>query len=339
MKKNKNEVITLAHGAGGRLARKLINDYIKKYFKSEKLSKLEDGALININSKSYVITTDSFVISPLFFSGGDIGKLSVCGTVNDLAAMGAKPEYLTCGFILEEGLKFSDFEKILKSMSKTAKEAGVEIVTGDTKVVQKNKGDKIFINTTGVGRIIKPSLKISASNAKPGDVVIISGNIGEHEIAVLKDREGLSFQAKIKSDCAPLNNMIEQLILSGVKIKSMRDPTRGGVASILNEIAETSKISIVIEEEKLPVSKPVLAACSIMGFEPLSLANEGKMVIIVDKKDAEKAIKNLKKHKYGKNSRIIGYVKKGDGNLILKTRTAGERIVLMPEGEQLPRIC
>lgn len=332
-------IITLAHGSGGRLSRDLIDNYIKKYFSCKELDKLEDGTLVKINSKNCIISTDSFVISPPFFSGGDIGKLSICGTVNDLAAMGAKPLYLTCGFILEEGLKISDFEKILKSMSKTAKQADVKIVAGDTKVVQKNKGDLIFINTTGIGKLIKPELKISASNAKSGNVVIITGNIGEHEIAVLKDREGLSFEADIKSDCAPLNKMIEELLLAGIKINAMRDPTRGGLAGILNEIAKDSKVDIVIDEEKLPVSKPVAAACSIMGFEPWYLANEGKMVIIIEKKYAGDLLKILKKNKYGKNAKIIGIVKKGNGKLILKTKTGGEKIILLPEGEQLPRIC
>lgn len=336
---NKDNIITLSHGAGGRLARELINKYIKKHFSCSELDKLEDGALININSKTAVVTTDSFVVSPPFFSGGDIGKLSICGTVNDLVAMGAKPIYLTCGFILEEGLKLSDFEKILKSMSKTAKLAGVKIVAGDTKVVQKNKGDLIFINTTGFGEPIRQGLKISSSSAKPGNIVIITGNIGEHEIAILKDREGLSFEANIKSDCAPLNNMIEKLLTSGVKINTMRDPTRGGLAGILNEIAKDSGVDIVIEEEKLPISKTVRAACSIMGFEPWYLANEGKMVVIIEKKDERKALNALKKSKYGKKSKVIGQVKKGSGKLILKTKIGGEKILLMPEGEQLPRIC
>jgi hydrogenase expression/formation protein HypE len=333
------DIITLSHGAGGRLSRELINGYVKKYFSCRELDKLEDAAIIKLNSKTGIITTDSFVISPPFFSGGDIGKLSVCGTINDLSAMGAKPLYLTCGFILEEGLKISDFEKILKSMSETAAQSDVKIVTGDTKVVQKNKGDLIFINTTGFGEPLRPELKISASNAKTGDKVIVTGNIGEHEIAVLKDREGLSFEADIKSDCAPLNGMIKKLLDADVNMHAMRDPTRGGLAGVLNEIAADSKVNILIEEEKLPVSKTVKAACAIMGFEPWYLANEGKMVIILEEKDAIKAIRILQKHKYGKNSKIIGEVKKGNGRLILKTRIGGEKILLMPEGEQLPRIC
>ncbi|MBP7792407.1 MAG: hydrogenase expression/formation protein HypE [Candidatus Goldbacteria bacterium] len=333
------DIITLSHGAGGRLSRELINKYVKKYFSCTELDKLEDAARIKINSGTGVITTDSFVISPPFFSGGDIGKLSVCGTINDLSAMGAKPLYLTCGFILEEGLKISDFEKILKSMSKTAEQAGVKIVTGDTKVVQKNKGDLIFINTTGFGVPVRHGLKISASNAKPGDKVIITGNIGEHEIAVLKDREGLSFEADIKSDCAPLNGMIKKLLDADVTVHAMRDPTRGGLAGVLNEIASDSKVNILIEEEKLPVSKTVKAACSIMGFEPWYLANEGKMVIITEERDVIKALKILKNDKYGRKSEMIGEVKKGNGRLILKTRIGGKKVLLMPEGEQLPRIC
>jgi len=335
----KQDIITLSHGSGGRLTRELISKYIKKYFSCNELDKLEDASLIKINSKKGFVTTDSFVISPIFFSGGDIGKLSICGTINDLAAMGAKPLYLTCGFILEEGLKISDFIKILKSMAKTARQAGVKIVTGDTKVVQKNKGDLVFINTTGFGIPVKQGLKISASNARPGNVVIITGNIGEHEIAILKEREGLSFEANIKSDCASLHKMVEKLILSGIRINAMRDPTRGGLAGVLNEIAEYSKVKIIIDEEKLPLSKPVIAACSLMGFEPWFLANEGKMVIIVEKEDAKKTLKILKSHKDGKNSAIIGEIKKGKTMLILKTKIGGEKILLTPEGEQLPRIC
>ncbi len=334
-----NDIVTLSHGAGGKVARKFIENYIKKYFLCSELEPLEDGAIIKVNSKRAVITTDSFVIFPYFFSGGDIGKLSVCGTVNDLAAMGAKPLYLTCAFILEEGLTLSDFEKILKSMKKTAIKAGVKIVAGDTKVVPKTKGDGIYINTTGYGELIKENLKISVKNAKPGNAVIITGYIGEHEISILKDREGLSFTANIKSDCAPLNKMIEKLILKNVKINTMRDPTRGGVAGVLNEIALSSNVDIEIYEKQVPISKIVQSACKIMGFEPLYLANEGKMIIILDDKDAKKAINILKQDKYGKNSKIIGYCKKGTGMVTIKTKSGGKRILLQPEKEQLPRIC
>lgn len=334
-----DNIITLSHGSGGKIARKLIENYIKKYFLCPELKSLEDGAIIKVNSKKAVITTDSFVIFPYFFSGGDIGKLSICGTINDLAAMGARPLYLTCGFILEEGLPLSDFEKILKSMSKIAKETGVKIVAGDTKVVPRTKGDGIYINTTGLGEPIDENYKISVLNAKPGNAIIITGNIGEHEIAILKDREGLSFTADIKSDCAPLNKMVEELILNKIKINTMRDPTRGGVAGVLNEIAKSSRVDIEIFEDKLPISRVVRSACSIMGFEPLYLANEGKMIIILDNKDAEKAINILHRNKYGKNARIIGYCKKGSGTVKIKTKSGGIRILLQPEKEQLPRIC
>ncbi len=333
------DIITVAHGSGGKIARKLIENYIKKYFLCPELKTLEDGAIIKINSKKAVLTTDSFVITPYFFSGGDIGKLSICGTVNDLTAMGAEPLYLTCGFILEEGLKIANFIKILKSMKKTAKQAGVKIVAGDTKVVPKSKGDGIYINTTGYGELIDENLKISVLNAKPGNVVIITGNIGDHEIAILKDREGLKFSADIKSDCAPLNNMIKKLIKNKIRINVMRDPTRGGVAGVLNEIAKSSNVDIEIYEEKLPINKVVIAASSMMGFEPLFLANEGKMIIILEDKDAEKALKILRKSNLGKNSAIIGYCKKGNGIVKIKTKTGGMRILLQPEREQLPRIC
>jgi len=334
-----NEIITLSHGAGGKIARELINDYIKKFFNCPELNKLEDGAIIKTNSKKAVLTTDSFVIYPIFFSGGDIGKLSICGTVNDLSAMGAKPLYLTCGFILEEGFLLSDFKKILQSMKKTAKEADIKIVAGDTKVVPKSKGDGIYINTTGYGELLDEKICISAYNAKPDDSVIITGNIGDHEIAILKEREGLKFDAKVKSDCAPLNQLVKELITAKIKIKAMRDPTRGGIAGVLNEIAQSSRVDILIDENSLPVNKVVLSACSIMGFEPLYLANEGKMIIILESDDAQRALKVIRKNKYGRNAKIIGKVIKGKGLVKLKTKTGGVRILLQPQGEQLPRIC
>jgi hydrogenase expression/formation protein HypE len=336
-----NDIITLAHGSGGRAQLRLINDVIKKRFSNPVLNKMEDGAVLPRPAGRIVLTTDSFVVSPIFFSGGDIGRLSICGTVNDLAAMGAKPFYITAGLIIEEGLRISEFERILASMQKTAKEAGVIIVGGDTKVVEKGKADKIFINTAGMGIMINPGLDISASNAAPGDAVIISGTLGDHEISILKDREGIGFEADIKSDCAPLNKMTAALIKAGIKISAMRDPTRGGLSAVLNEIASASGVEIDIQESEIPVKKAVAAICSVLGFEPLYLANEGKMAIFCQSKQAKRALAILKKTKYGRDVAIIGRVtgKNKKGKVVLKTGAGGERILLMPEGEQLPRIC
>ncbi len=335
------DIITLTHGSGGKAALRLINDYIKKYFSNEVLNRMEDAALLKINNKAICITTDSFVISPLFFSGGDIGRLSISGTVNDLSAMGTKPLYITIGLIIEEGFSIADFEKIIISMKKTAVESGVKIIAGDTKVVEHGKADKIFINTTGVGELIDSKSKISVSNAMPGDAVIISGSIGDHEIAILKEREGLDFKSKIKSDCAPLNKIIEKLIINKIKINTMRDPTRGGLATVLNEVATYSGTDISIEESKVPIKKAVKAACDILGFDPFYLANEGKMVIICSKNHTKRALKLLKSTIYGKNAALIGYIgnKKQKPRVTLKTRIGGERILFMTEGEQLPRIC
>jgi len=335
-----NEIITLAHGAGGRAAQRLIDDYIKKYFSNEILDKLEDGSVLELNSKKIVMTTDSFVVNPVFFAGGDIGKLSICGTVNDLAAMGARPMYITAGLIIEEGLEISDFERILSSMKKTAEESGVKIIAGDTKVVEKGKADRIYINTAGIGEIINTALNISASSAKEGDFVIISGTTGDHETAILKEREGIGFEADIKSDCAPLNNMIEKVINTGAQISVMRDPTRGGLATVLNEIAAASGVEIKISEELIPVNEIVKSACSILGFEPVYMANEGKMVIITAPGDEKKVLEALRKTEYGKEAAVIGKV---TGNkkpaVIIETISGGERILMISEGENLPRIC
>jgi hydrogenase expression/formation protein HypE len=335
------DVITMAHGSGGRAQQKFINEVIKKYFSNPVLDKMEDGAVLPPVKGRIVMTTDSFVVSPVFFPGGDIGRLSICGTVNDLTAMGARPLYLTAGFILEEGLSITDLEKILASMQKAAKEAGVIIAGGDTKVVEKGKADRIFINTSGIGEMVRSGINISASNAVPGDAVVISGTLGDHEISIVKGREGLEFGAVISSDCAPLNRMLEPVIKAGVRINAMRDPTRGGLAAVLNEIAAASGIEISIDEDKIPVKKAVKSICSVLGFDPLYLANEGKMALLCAGKDSMRAVSILKKNKYGRDAAIIGNVSGKDrkGKVLLKTSAGGGRIVFMPEGEQLPRIC
>jgi len=279
------------------------------------------------------------VVNPIFFPGGDIGKLAVCGTVNDLAMSGAKPLYLSLSFIIEEGLSQSELNEIVNSAQEAAKEAGVEIITGDTKVVNRGSADKLFINTAGVG-IIPEGVNISGSNARPGDKVILSGTIGDHGIAVLSQREGLRFSTQLKSDCAPLNQLVTEMLNASPNIHCLRDPTRGGLATTLNEMAEQSKVSIRIEEEKLPVREEVLGACEMLGFDPLYVANEGKLVAIVPAGDAERVLAAMQKNHYGKDAVIIGEVSaENPGRVVMKTRLGASRIVDMLVGDILPRIC
>ncbi|HRU39715.1 MAG TPA: hydrogenase expression/formation protein HypE [Candidatus Goldiibacteriota bacterium] len=314
---------------------------IMKYLGNPTLNKMEDSACLPGINGRMAFTTDSFVVSPAFFSGGDIGKLAVCGTVNDLAAAGAKPLFLTAGLILEEGFSIRSLEKILISMKKTAFEAGVTIVAGDTKVVERGKADKIFINTSGLGSINQSCGELSVSNAAPGDAVIISGTLGDHETAILKERKGLSFKSLVKSDCAPLYGMIKPLLRLGKSLHSMRDATRGGLAAVLNEIAASSGVDLMIYGSRIPVNKAVKAACGLFGFDPLFMANEGKMAVICDSGVKNRVLKILRKHKYGRKAAIIGEVLRRNKSpkVYEKTDSGGERIVLMPEGEMLPRIC
>ncbi|MBN1693015.1 MAG: hydrogenase expression/formation protein HypE, partial [Dehalococcoidales bacterium] len=284
-------------------------------------------------------TTDSYTVNPIFFPGGDIGKLAVCGTVNDLAMSGAKPLYLSLAFIIEEGLPLADLKKILASIKKAADESGVKIVTGDTKVVDKGGADKLFINTAGVG-IVPEGVDISASNAKPGDKIILSGTIGDHGIAVLSQREGLKFKTPVPSDCAPLQELVADMLSVTKNIHCMRDPTRGGIATTLNDFAEKSGAGIIIEEEKVPVAKAVLAACELLGLDPLYIANEGKLAAIVPAKDADSVLAAMKENKYGRNACIIGeVVAEHPGRVIMKTSLGASRIIDVPVGELLPRIC
>jgi hydrogenase expression/formation protein HypE len=336
-----NDVITLSHGSGGRKMQRLITGVILKYFDNPILRKMDDSAVLPPVKGRLAFTTDSFVVSPLFFSGGDIGRLAVCGTVNDLIAVGAKPKYLTAAFIIEEGFKTPDLERVLLSMKKAAREAGVIIAAGDTKVVEHGKADGIFINTSGIGVIESNNIKISASNAKPGDAIIISGTLGDHETAILKERKGLGFDSTLKSDCAPLNKMLQPMIKPAYGIHVMRDPTRGGLAAVLNEIASASGTDIRIYNNKIPVNKTVRSACAIFGFDPLYMANEGKMAVICADKSKNRVLQALKKHKYGRNAAIIGRVlrKSKSPKVYEATNAGGERIVFMPEGEMLPRIC
>ena len=330
--------ILLAHGSGGKLAHELVEKNFLKALANPLLAKLDDSAVFDLSGR-LAFTTDSYVVNPIFFPGGDIGKLAVCGTVNDLAMSGAKPLYLSLSFIIEEGFQQSELNQIVDSIQKAAQEAGVKIVTGDTKVVHHGSADKLFINTGGVG-IISEGVSISGSNAKPGDKVILSGTIGDHGIAVLSQREGLRFSTQLESDCAPLNGLVTEMLRVSPNIHCLRDPTRGGLATTLNELAKQSKVSIRIEEEKLPVREEVLGACEMLGFDPLYVANEGKLVAIVPAEDADNVLKAMRENHYGKDAAIIGEVRaKYPGRVVMRTCLGASRIVDMLVGDLLPRIC
>jgi hydrogenase expression/formation protein HypE len=334
-----SEKILLGHGSGGKLAHQLIKEIFLPFFKNEILKQQDDAALILPNKNRLAFSTDSYVVDPIFFPGGDIGKIAVCGTVNDLAMMGARPLYLSAGFIIEEGFLLADLKRILKSMQQSAREAGVKIVTGDIKVVHHGAADKIFINTSGIGEI-QTKRTISGGNAGVGDVIIINGSIGEHSIAVMAKREGLELDVNLKTDCAPLNHLVQKMIKAVPDIHVLRDPTRGGIATSLNEIAAASKVALKIKEDQIPVSSRVQAVCEILGFDPLYLANEGKLLVFCPKNKADKLLKIMKTDKYGRKSCIIGRVmEKPAGKVFMETRLGGHRIVDMLAGEQLPRIC
>jgi len=323
--------ITLAYGGGGEETNKLIKDIFYKNFSNEILESAEDSAVINLHGKT-AFTTDSFTIDPIFFNGGDIGKLSIAGTCNDLAMMGAKPKFLSASFIIEEGFEFSDLEKIVKSMSNELNKIGAKIVCGDTKVVPKGAVDKIFINTTGIGEVIKDN--ISAHNLKVGDKILVSCDIGRHGSVVLAKRFGVD--SEIESDCKVLWEEVKALIDAGIEIKAMRDATRGGLSAVLNEWAEASEVGIEIDEEKIPISDEVLGLCEIFGFEPMDLANEGTFIVAVDNKDSQKAIEILKN--FNPSASIIGEIVEGK-KVVLKTEYGSKRYIDLPKGELLPRIC
>lgn len=338
-----NERIVMGHGSGGKMTHDLIKSLFWKYFRSEMITSGNDAAVINSfqlrRTDRIAICTDSHVVSPLFFPGGDIGRLAVCGTVNDLAMMGADPLWLTAGFILEEGLELKTLEQILYSMQKAAEEAGVEIIAGDTKVVQRGKGDGIYINTSGYG-IVRQPINISCNNAKPGDLVILSGTIGDHGIAVLMARGELGFEAEIQSDVAPLNHMVAELCKVCTQIHVLRDPTRGGLATTLNEIATSSNVCIYLEEVKIPIQTTVSAACEVLGFDPLYIANEGKLVAIVHPSEADKVLSIMRKTQIGAQASIIGEVKSSpERKVLLRTSIRTTRVLEMLSGEMLPRIC
>ena len=336
----KEHNILLGHGSGGRMMHELIMEVFIKHFGNEILNDQTDSAILTAGSSEIAFTTDSFVIDPLFFPGGNIGKLAVCGTVNDLAVSGSEPLFLSVSFIIEEGFPVRDLEIITESLAAEAKKAGVLIVTGDTKVVNKSKCDKLFINTAGIGRMKKENLYISkALNLQSGDVIIINGTIGDHGMAVMNARESFNFKTNVESDCASLNKLINE-VLDKYPVKFMRDPTRGGVATVLNELAGKTGLGIEISEPELPVNNGVRAMCEILGFDPLHIANEGKVLIVAGENYGLKILEVLKNNEFGKKSAIIGrIVNDHPGKVVLRNETGGRRIVDSLTGDQLPRIC
>jgi hydrogenase expression/formation protein HypE len=333
-----DETILLAHGSGSRLSHELIEKNFLPPLANPLLAKLDDSAVFDLSGR-LAFTTDSYVVNPIFFPGGDIGKLAVCGTINDLAMSGAAPLYLSLALIIEEGLALSELTRIVKSIKAAAEEAGVNIVTGDTKIVNRGSVDRLFINTAGIG-VVPPGTDISGANAKIGNKVILSGTIGDHGIAVMSQREGLKFSVPVKSDCAPLNKLVSKMLEASSQIHCLRDPTRGGLATTLNELARQSRVGIRIEEDKIPVRDGVRAACELLGFDPLYVANEGKLVAIVAADNAQKILSKMKRNRYGADASIIGEVTaEHKGKVIMRTRLGASRIVDMLSGELLPRIC
>ncbi|SHJ26886.1 Hydrogenase maturation protein, carbamoyl dehydratase HypE [Clostridium cavendishii DSM 21758] len=333
------EIITLSHGEGGKSTHEIINKIFYKHFSNEILMQQGDSSIVKELNGKIAVTTDSYVINPIFFPGGDIGKLSICGTINDLAVSGATPLYITVGFILEEGLKLSDLERIVTSMSETAKVCGVKIIAGDTKVVEKGRGDRLYINTTGIG-IIKNDFNLTGTNIKPGDKVIVSGTLGDHGITILCQRTELNFDSQIKSDCNSLHLLIEDILKVSKEVKFIRDITRGGLATNLNEILQEKQVSVVLKEKSIPIKNEVEAVCEILGLDPLYIANEGKLVLIVSSEDADNIIKVMRNNPLGKDATIIGEViRDSTEQVYLKTAINGTRILGMAEGEIIPRIC
>lgn len=331
-----DDTIRLGHGSGGLLSNQLVKQVILKYFKSGVLKKLEDAAALAMTDTRIAFTTDSYVIDPLFFPGGDIGELSVCGTVNDLAMKGARPRYLSLSLIIEEGFSMEDLETILASASAAAKRAGVTVVCGDTKVVERDKVDKLFINTAGIGTL---RMDLSKTRIRAGDAVLISGTIADHGIAIMNERLQLGLRASIKSDCAPLNLLTRRLERHKDAIHYMRDPTRGGVASVLNEIIAGTPFGIMLDERALPVKKEIRAACEILGIDPLYVANEGKCIAIVSKRTAGRVLKTMHSHALGRNAAVIGEVVEKPGGVWIRTAIGGTHPLLLLEAEGLPRIC
>jgi len=342
------EQILMGHGSGGKMSRDLISRVFLPPFDNPSLGAGDDGGVVEVEIEAQpgevvkgrlAISTDSHVVWPLFFAGGDIGRLAICGTVNDVSMMGAMPLYLTAGFILEEGLEVSILNQVVASMQTAAAEAGVIIVSGDTKVVQKGKADGLYINTTGFG-VLPPAVQIGGAHARTGDVVILSGTIGDHGIAVLEARGELGFETQISSDVAPLNHLVQAMLRASQNLHVLRDPTRGGLATTLNEIAQQSKTSILLQESRIPVKPAVASACEMLGFDPMYIANEGKLVAVVSPEDSEKVLQAMRLTRYGEGAVIIGEVQAAPaGRVLMKTTLGSTRIVDIPSGEILPRIC
>ncbi len=348
----KSDRILLAHGSGGKMSADLIRSVFAPAFSNPVLERMDDSAVVSlaISPQSsalgprslggrLAVTTDSHVVKPLFFEGGDIGRLAVCGTVNDLAMVGAQPLYLTAAFVLEEGLPIAILERVVASIKAAADEAGVAVVAGDTKVVERGSADEMFVTTTGVG-VVPEGVDVSAANARPEDAILISGSIGDHGMAVLSRREGLEFGGPIASDVAPLNHLVEALLEAAPHVRSLRDPTRGGLATVLNELASQSGTAMQVEEEAILVRPIVRAACDMLGYDPLHVANEGKFVAVVPPEEAEAALSAIRGTRYGEDARIIGAVLDGPaGRVLMRTRIGGTRVVQTLMGEMLPRIC
>lgn len=331
--------VDLSHGAGGRAMAKLIDELFFTHFDNPALNRGHDAALLDAPAGRMVMSTDSFVVSPVFFPGGDIGELAVYGTVNDLAMGGGVPLYLTAGFILEEGFPLTDLERIVKSMARAAKEAGVAIVSGDTKVVEKGHGDGIYINTAGVG-VVPEGVETSGDRARPGDVILINGPIGDHGVAILSKRENLSFGSEIESDCQPLGDLVGAMLEAAPGIRVLRDPTRGGLGTTMNEIAQQSGVGIELDEAAIPVRREVKSACELLGLDPLYIANEGKLVAICPAAEAEALLATMRAHPRGREAAVIGRVLEDDRRFVrMVTAFGGTRMVDWLAGEQLPRIC
>jgi len=331
--------ILLGHGSGGRLSADLLRDIFLPAFPSPVLAQLNDQAIVNVDGIRLAFTTDSFVVNPLFFPGGDIGSLAVYGTVNDLAMGGAQPLFMSAGFIIEEGLPLETLRRVVSSFRQAAEKVGVEVVTGDTKVVEKGKGDGLFINTSGIGRVAA-GVNLSADQARPGDSVLLSGTLGDHGIAILSEREGLEFETPIASDAAPLHSLVASMLEATNSIRCLRDPTRGGLSSALNEIAAQSRVGMIIEEPSLPIREEVKGACELLGLDPLYVANEGKLVAIVAASEADRLLAAMRGHPLGVNACAIGKVVEAPrGMVTMRTCLGTSRIVDMLAGDQLPRIC
>ena len=333
------KLILLGHGSGGLLSHELVEKVFLRHLGNAVLSPLEDSAVFESPDSLLAFTTDSYVVKPIFFPGGDIGRLAVCGTVNDLSMRGARPLYLSAGFIIEEGLPVDELEKVVASMARAADEAGVSIACGDTKVVERHAADKLFINTSGVG-VLARGVTISVSNAKPQDSVIVSGTVGDHGITILSQRQGLQFKASTTSDAAPLNGLVQEMLAGCPGIHAMRDPTRGGLATTLNEIAKSSRVGIEIEEESIPVSGPVDRACEMLGLDPLYLANEGKLVALVAKEETERLLDIMRNNVYGRAAAVIGRVTaERSGRVFVRNPYGIKRVIEILASDQFPRIC